>query len=118
MSLEKTMTFDYRKEWDKSEPQKVLDVIKEIGIHRLSNMDGCLCGGFEIRNVEIDFACGKGRDRGIYISSRSCDYSDDEAGLAKELGEVGVEVHRQFLELGDGRGPIEVHFRKWNPKSS
>lgn len=107
------MSFDYSKEWSKSQQQKIVDVIREVGIHRLAGFDGCLCGGFEIQCVKVDFACGKGRDRGIYISSRSMDYSENEADLAKELGDVGREVHQQFMDLHDGRGPIEVHFREW-----
>lgn len=108
------MAFDYSTEWPKSEPQRVLDVIKEMGIHRLANLDGCICSGFEIRNVEIDISCGRGRDRGCWVSSRSMDYPEDEVELAKILAAVGEEVRRQIDDLHDGRGPMSVHYRKWS----
>lgn len=107
------MGFDYTLDWGKSEPQRLLNLIREIGIHRLAAFDGCLCGSFEIRNVEIDISCGKGRDRGIWISSRSLAYPPSEGDLKQILYEVGKEVQRQIIALNDGRGPITVHYRQW-----
>lgn len=108
--LRRSVVPDYSLEWDKSEPQRVFDVIKEIGIHRLANLDGCICSSFEIRNVEINISCGKGGDRGCWISSRSIDYPESEVELAKVLGDVGAEVLRQIDNLHDGRGPMPLHY--------
>ena len=106
--------FDYSLDWGKSEAQIILEIIKEVGVHRLSGFDGCLCGGFEIRRVKFDLACGKGRDRGLWISSRSVDYPEDEHVMECIMSEVGAEAQRQFYELNDGRGILHIHYRKWS----
>lgn len=111
-SLRRPLGFDYSLHWYTPEPQRVLEVLKEVGIHRLANFDGCLCGCFAIRNVKIEISCGKGADRGIKISSRSMDYPASAEELEKVLCEVGNEVQRQIDDLHDGRGPIPVHYLK------
>jgi hypothetical protein len=88
------MPFDYSLEWKKTEPERVLDVIKEVGIHRLANLDGCICCSFEIRNVRVEVCCGKGGERGCRLSSRSLDYPEDGAHflhvtLLSEMGRDG-----------------------------
>ena len=57
----------------RSEPELVLDLIKEVGVCRLGNWDGCCCSGFSVRNVNVDISCGKGRNRGIWIHAYPVD---------------------------------------------
>jgi hypothetical protein len=97
--------FDAPQSWKMSEPEKVLTIIKEIECWRLGNWDGCLCSRFSIRNVDVEISCGKGRDRGIWVSSASLDYMD-----VKLLHPIAEEVQRQ-VEGGDHRGhaPIYLH---------
>lgn len=92
-----------------SEPEKVLAIIQEARVWRLSNCDGCMCGGFELRNVKVDIACGKGRKRGIWVSSRSCDYIEND----ESLRQIGEEVAKQ-VAVSDRRGPLVVHCREWS----
>jgi hypothetical protein len=89
----------------------VVNLIKEVGIYRLSTLDGCLCGGFEIKGIDVDIACGKGRTRGIWVwPAHNGDYQEegDEA-----IRPIGDEVAKQVMEA-DERGPIPVHLRKWD----
>lgn len=93
----------------KSEPELVLELIREVGVHRLANWDGCICSHFSIRNVNVDMSCGKGRDRGLWIESRSGDYENgDHDALLRPIAE---EVVRQAAT--DGRGPMPIHFHEW-----
>lgn len=108
-----TKKFDYSLEWQKSEPEKVLDVIKDVGIHRLGNLDGCICCSFSIRDVNVSVSCGKGSNRGCRIYSNSMDYPTDEKELSLVLSEVGDEIVRQINDLHDGRGEMPLHFRPW-----
>ena len=93
----------------KQENELVLDLIKEVGIHRLCDLDGCICSGFTVRNVTVDIACGKGRGRGIWVYSNSMDYDMNEGWLEPIL----AEVLRQAEALGDGRGPFKTYLRPW-----
>lgn len=97
------MSFDYSKEWPKSEVQRVLDVLREVGVHRLGNLDGCLCSHFSIRNVNVSITCGKGGARGIKVGSGSMDYDNEE-----ELRPIAEEVRRQCDHLHDGRGEFPI----------
>jgi hypothetical protein len=99
------MAFDYSTEWSKSEPQRVMDVIREVGVHRLANLDGCICSDFSIRNVEVEIRCGKSSaPRGIRVSSQWREYMSG----AVELRVIADEVVRQLIKLYDGRGPLPV----------
>ncbi len=89
----------------KTEPELVLELIKEIGVSRLGNWDGCECSSFSIRNVTVDISCGKGQKRGILISSNSMDYEDE--GLLYPIGE---DVKQQ-VESSSHRGPITVSYQ-------
>lgn len=101
---------DYRQEHE-----IVLDLVKEVGAARLGHWDGCTCSGFEIRGVRVDVACGKGRNRGIWITTpHSGDYPDGHEGEAM-LRPIAEEVARQ-VEKGDCRGPIPIHFHEWKPE--
>jgi hypothetical protein len=96
--------YAYGAEWGKTEPQRVTDLIREVGLHRLGNLDGCICCNFSIRNVDVEISCGKGGERGIKVSSASMDYENGTS----ELKTIADEVHRQALLLEDGRGPLPI----------
>jgi hypothetical protein len=102
----------------KTEPELVLELIKEVGVHRLGNWDGCTCCRFRIRDVDVDISCGKGRDRGIWIYSGSLDYWDPDDPLLEQrlLQPVAEEIKRQ-IEEGDHRGPVPIHFHEWKNQS-
>jgi hypothetical protein len=106
-----TKPFDYTLDWHKPEPQIVLEIIQAVGIHRLANFDGCLCGRFSLRNVDIDICCGKGRQRALWISSKSGDYDDN---AQKKLRPIAEEVVRQVQDLNDGRGEMPTRFDAWS----
>ncbi len=100
----------------KPEHEVVVDLIREVGVGRLGNFDGCVCCHFEVRNVSVDVACGKGRNRGVWVSSGSLDYYDQEQNCLDEslLRPIADEVKRQ-IEDADGhmRGTIAAHCRAW-----
>lgn len=104
------MMFDAQESWNMDEPEKVLALVKEVKVWRLSNAAGCICGGFEIRNVHVDICCGKGRDRAVYVWSHSLDYPEEDA--EKMLGPIGKEVAQQ-VEASDLRGPIPIRLHEW-----
>lgn len=92
----------------------VVDLVREIGVSRLIGYDGCYCGQFEVRRVKVDIACGKGRDRAIWIWSHSDDFCNSEYKPDEEnLRPIAEEVARQ-VEESDWRGPLPIHYRKWN----
>ena len=93
--------------WRASEPERVVAVLRDVGMWRLANHDGCTCGSASIRNVDIDVSCGKGRPRGIWVSSGSMDYEDKE-----DLRPIAEEVQRQIQE-SDHRGEIPIHLHEW-----
>jgi hypothetical protein len=91
----------------------VIKLLQEVGVPRLSAWDGCTCGTFEVRRVKIDVSCGKGRERGVWVSSHSCDFTDSEYKPNEhQLRPIGDEVARQVSE-GDQRGPVPVHIGEW-----
>lgn len=96
----------------KSEEELVLELIKEVGIKRLGNWDGCACSWFSVRNVNVDISCGKGGDRGIWVHSRSMDYDDSEL-----LRPIAEEVKCQ-VEQSDRRGPIQFYLHEWHARGS
>lgn len=95
----------------KPENEVVVDLLRDVGVDRLGYFDGCVCCHFKVRNVEIGVSCGKGRDRGIWVSSASLDYYDRELkGLDEALlRPIAEEVQRQIEASEDGRGPIPIH---------
>jgi len=106
--------FTVEESWKMNEPEKVLVLIKNIGVWRLGNCDGCMCCRFSLRNVDINVCCGKGGDRGVTISSRSLDYWDgvsSNGNDTKMLRPIAEEIARQ-VEEGDSRGPCPVRFDK------
>lgn len=109
--------FSTEESWKMREPEKVLAILKEVGVWRLAHWDGCTCTHFNVRHVDVDVSCGKGRDRGLWISSKSLDYWDGKSNGCDEnlLRPIAEEVARQIQE-SDGRGPIPIpiHFREWD----
>lgn len=89
-----------------TERGRVLDIVREVGVQRLSYFDGCACGGFTLRNVKVDISCGKGRDRGVWVSHRGDDHSPDDI-LA-----IADEVASQVEEC-DGRGAMPRYPHEW-----
>ena len=89
--------------------EEVLSLVKETGVGRLAGHDGCVCGFFSVRNVNVDIACGKGRDRGIWVYSNSMDYVED---TEEKLRPIAEEV-KKYVE-DDGRGDALIHFHEWN----
>lgn len=97
-----------------SEPDMVLALVKEVEVWRLANLDGCCCGRFSLRNVDVEFGCGKGGERAVWCSSRSMDYWDrvSKDGCDERLlRPIAEEVARQ-IEARDGRGPLKIYFHE------
>lgn len=95
--------------WRMSEVEKVVAIIKEVGVWRLGNFDGCCCCKFGLRNVDISVSCGKGGSRGVTVSSDSLDYYETASGVGPDvLRPIAEEAARQ-VENSDGRGPCPVH---------
>lgn len=90
-------------DWIDREVQDIVDLVREVGVYRLCSRDGCTCGGFTVRNVEVEVSCGKGFDRGVRVFSNHFDYHGREDSLLP----VAREVARQ-VEEDDGRGPVPV----------
>src|SRR6185312_17385679 len=104
--------FDVEKSWKMQEPEKVLALIKEMEVWRLGNFDGCCCCRFSLRNVDVEVGCGKGGDRGVWVSSPSMDYWDrmtEDSSDERMLRPIAEEVARQ-VEASDHRGPLPLHF--------
>lgn len=102
----------------KPEHLYVVDLIREVGVGRLGFFDGCTCCSFSVRTVDVDVSCGKGRERAVWISSRSLDYWDQSTPNGNDeslLRPIAEEVAKQ-VENADGRGPIPLHFHPWGEK--
>ncbi len=97
-----------------SEQEQVVALIREVGINRLGNWDGCCCSRFSIRNVDVDIACGKGRHQGLWISSGSLDYGDTDAEQERSLRPIADEVVSQLREKSSRDDNWKVHFREWD----
>jgi hypothetical protein len=103
--------FDTEQSWKMTEPEKVLAIVREVGVWRLGNWDGCVCSSFSIRNVDVDISCGKGRDQGVWISSPSYEYNDRE-----QLRPIAVEIVRQLDEQANRAAPFKWYFGPWKLK--
>lgn len=91
------------------ENMRTAALIKDVGVESLGDFSECTCCDFKVRNVEVDISCGKGRERGLWISSPSLYYYGEDPSLLKPIAE---EVARQ-VEHSDGRGPLPIHFHAW-----
>lgn len=100
--------FDTLQSWKMTETEKVVALIKEIGCGRLGNWDGCVCSGFEIRDVTVDISCGKGTPQAIRVYSRSMDYSGDA-----HFRPIADEVRRQIIEQSNRGGDWPIFFGPW-----
>lgn len=107
------MIFTVQQSWKMSEAEKVLAIIIELGCWRLGNWDGCACSRFSLRDVDIEIACGKGGEQGVWVRSASCEYDDVEL-----LRPIMEEVVRQCDE-GAGRAtPFIGHIANDRPASA
>lgn len=101
--------FTAEESWKMSEPEKVVAILKEAGVWRLANWDGCICSRFSVRNVDVDISCGKGGDRGVWVSSPSLDYMPhDNWGDGNSLEPIADEIRKQMTGC-DHRGPITIN---------
>lgn len=84
---------------------QALELVKEVGIYKLSGTDGCLCMRCEVQGVYIDIACRKSGaamdqiDPGFFgvklrVHSRHLDAGGDE------LRAIANEVARQLRDEG------------------
>lgn len=78
----------------------VLELIREVGLHRLGGFDGCMCTHFSVQRVDVDVSCRKssGGTKGFYgttvrVHSRSLD--QDGAELEQVAREVAKQIHEQ-----------------------
>lgn len=90
--------------------QAALALIRDVGVWKLGDFDGCLCGHFVVKGVEVDIACRKssgshGRTTMLRVHSESLDAS------IEELVPIADEVRRQIGE-GDGT-PIATRYCDW-----
>ena len=102
--------FNTEQSWKMREPEKVLALIKEIGVSRLGYWDGCCCSHFSIRNVNVSISCGKGGEQAVRVSSRSSDYGDVDHGDPELLRPIMDEVVRQLNEQSGRGGKFAEYF--------
>lgn len=106
--------FEPEQSWNMDEPQKVLALIKVVKVWRLANWDGCVCSRFSIRNVDVDISCGKGRARGVWVSSPSCDYWDGKSADGNYEAMLRPIAEEIVSQIDDGRGHMPIQFREWD----
>ncbi len=102
----------------KSEPERVLDLIKDVKVFNLGHWDGCVCCHFSIRNVNVDISCGKGRDQAVRVWSNSMDYMEGygDGPHDKILKPIAEEVRRQVMEGSSRGGNFPISYQEWkNP---
>jgi hypothetical protein len=95
----------------------VVDLIREVGIYRLSGYDGCPCANFEVQSVSVDVSCHKS-DHSVRVHSHHMDYCDDKYRLDTSLFQPIVEeVLRQVDAHYDAGGEyakgFAVKFQTW-----
>lgn len=77
--------------------QAALSLIKEIGIDRLCDFDGCVCSSFAVKGVEIDISCRKSSDPayrgGTLIRVHSASMDATPARLESVAREVAAQIH-------------------------
>jgi len=98
--------------WATPEHERIVELVREIGVWRLGNFDACVCSRFSIRSVEVEINCGKARPRGVRISSVAMDYwngSSEDGNNEILLRPIAEEVARQVAE-SDGRGAVPIFF--------
>ena len=82
----------------KNNNNEVLEIIKEIGVFRLSDSEGsCPCGAFEICGVRVEYHCWR-------VSCRECKYSGIHVFKVNpestfDLQQVAEEVYNQITEI-------------------
>lgn len=110
--MSNVLLFDAEQSWKMSEPEKVLAIIKEVGLWRLADWEGCCCSSFSIRNVHVDISCGTGRPQAVWMHSSSMDYPED-GDHDKLLQPIMDEVVRQLDEQSGRGGTFSQYFKPW-----
>jgi hypothetical protein len=98
----------------------VVDLIREVGVIRLGNFDGCACCRFSVRDVDVEVGCGKGGERAVWVSSPSLEYWDGATANGNDealLRPIAEEVVRQVSEA-DGRGPLMVYLHEFDGRGT
>lgn len=106
--------FTVEESWKMTEPEMVLALVRDLGLWRLGNWDGCCCSSFSIRNVNIDISCGKGREQSVCMWSGSMDYGMSEQDGQKLLQPVMNEVVTQLAEFSGRGGEFKQYFHEWH----
>lgn len=101
-NIEKTALYSDRQSWKMSETDKVVSIIKDVQCWRLGKWDGCCCSHFSIREVEVDIACGKGKEQSVTVRSGSSDFPDENS-----LRPIMDEVIRQVTEQSGRSGEFK-----------
>ncbi len=105
--------FTVEESWKMREPEKIVAIIKAVEIWRLANFDGCICSRFSVRNVDVEISCGKGGERGVFVSSRSLDYwkegtlDDNDEEMLRPIAE---EVAKQAAT--DHLRPLPIFYKQ------
>lgn len=75
------------------------ELIREVGIGRLCNFDGCTCSHFSVRSVNVDISCRKGRDGPlVHAWSSSPDFHDNQEALQAVVEEVVDQLEEYTAE--------------------
>jgi hypothetical protein len=72
----------------------VVSIIREVGIERLCEFDGCLCSHFSLRNVDVHISCYKNSGLPLVDNPK---YPDEGVSI----GQVLVRVRCIDLEMED-----------------
>jgi hypothetical protein len=104
--------------WFTANIDEAIDIMREIGIGRLSRYDGCRCSYVVISGVRIETECHK-KDREVRLSLliRGGSSMEDEEVYAaqnarlKELADLIVSQLREFVEYSRIR--IVVNHREY-----
>lgn len=83
--------FDAPQSWKMQEPEKVLQILREVQCWRLGHWNGCCCSAFSLRNVDISITCATHGEQAVRVSSAA--YADQSL-----LDPILAEVHRQMVD--------------------
>ena len=96
--------------WDmaQTETEKVVCILRAVQCRRLGYWDGCCCSNFNVRYVNVDISCGKGREQAVWVSSTSRDFGKEE------LKPVMAEVIKQVSEQSGRAGKFTEYYCEYN----
>ena len=95
---------------------RALSVIKEVGISRLANFEGCLCSSFAVQNVEVDISCRKSSGSSDHMGYVLRVHSPSLGSPVDKIKEIAHEVARQIFEQ-DSYYPIKIRYETWDQYS-